>query len=97
MHLAGFLKRESQLVDYTHLVYLICNSISFQPKIVAKFLDREDLVKDLLTILANYKVPVDVSIAYNYTVHKNDSFLFLAGHTRKRDCSNLINALFVCR
>ena len=85
MYLAGFLKRESQLVDYTHLVHLICNSISFQPKIVAKFLDREDLVKDLLTILANYKVPVDVSIAYNYTVHKNDSFLFFFGrsHTKK--------------
>ena len=49
--LAGDLK--SQLIVYNHLLHLICDFIFFQPKIVAKCLNYDQVVKDILKVLNN--------------------------------------------
>lgn len=59
----GLLRRESRVIVYTQLVYLISNSISFQPEIFANIQNSELLIKRLLRVLSTAScVPLDVSL-----------------------------------
>ena len=45
------LKRGPQLLVYTHLVHIICNSILLHPKAMANVQEYDQLLKDVLQIL----------------------------------------------
>jgi len=62
---AGDLKREAQILVYTHLLHLLCGSILQQPKSVAKSLDCDQLLNNVLRVLSKIASTTPLDVRYH--------------------------------
>ena len=94
----GGFKEGSQLLVYTHLVHLICNSISLEPKILANFQECDEVLNNILKIFvsADTSALLDVScVKYNDCQEVNEySIIFQVSYTQSMVA--LVLMIYLC-